>query len=94
MSWLSICLSVSRATPTTIRRPIPEKAMLLTPVRFWMIWGKAATKPRKRAPPEGEPGDDVLQELHVGSPGRMPGMKPPYSRKDSAMRLGSNCTAV
>ena len=73
---------------------MPEKAMLWMPVRFWMIWGRRVTSPRKRAPQRVRRETICSRNFTVGSPGRIPGMNPPYSRSDSAMRLGSNWTAV
>ena len=50
-SWASSCFIVSTTTDTTIRRPVPPRAM------FWKLgWtrpmngGEAATMPRNRAP--------------------------------------------
>jgi len=73
---------------------MPEKLKACTPVMFMMIWGKAVTRPRKSAPQRVMRLITCSRNLTVGSPGRTPGMKPPYSRRLSAILLGSNCTAV
>src|SRR3569833_2665673 len=89
----SISLTVSSATPTTIKRPVPPN-WNGTEKYFWSSAGNMQTTDRYSALANVICESTRSMYCAVFFPGRMPGMKPPDFFKLSATSTGLNPTDV
>ena len=93
ISCASSCFIVSSATPITIRSEVPPKKKLALGL-VDQDRRQRRDRGQEQRSREGQPGEDAVEELGRGRPGRTPGMNPPYFFRLSAWSTGLNVTAV
>ncbi len=94
INWELICLIVSRATETTIKRAVPPIVKIVIPVTIWVRFGKIAIKPKNKAPERVKRLIIFERKPVVESPGLMPATNPPERWRFLDISFGSKVTAV